>query len=345
MKRIFAFAALVAFASTGAAAQNSVEAFFKGRTLSLMVGFAPGGVNDISARLVARHLPKYLPGNPSIAVQNQPSAGGLVTTNFIYNAAPKDGSVIASLDRGSSQLAIQGDPDAKFDPLKFTWFGSISSYASDAYMLLVNASHPARGVDDLRRPGSPVKLGAVGAGSSNLLFALVAKEVLGLNVQVIRGYTGAAPMFLAMQSGELDGQVVGLSSTRAGQPDLWAKKLVRPLIQFGRTTRLPELADAPTGRELAKDDEARALIAFAELPFFMALPFAAPPGIPAERAKAFEDAFAAMVRDKTFIDEAEKLGLDVSPIDATALRDLIARSATTPKSVVAKYNEVLSPKR
>ena len=151
MMRAFVLCAALAFAPS-AAAQSPVEAFFRGRTLSLMVGFAPGGVNDISARLVARHLPKYLPGNPSIAVQNQPSAGGLVTTNFIYNAAPKDGSVIASLDRGSSQLAIQGDPEAKFDPLKFTWFGSISSYASDAYMLLVNASHQAKSVDDLRRP-------------------------------------------------------------------------------------------------------------------------------------------------------------------------------------------------
>ena len=109
--------------------------------------------------------------------------------------------------------------------------------------------------------------------------------------------------------------------------------------------RLPELADAPTGRELARDEQARALIAFAELPFFMALPFAAPPGIPPERAKAFEDAFTAMCKDPAFIEEAQKLGLDVSPIDAAALRDLLVRSAATPKDVIAKYNETLSPKR
>ena len=143
MMRAFVLCAALAFAPS-AAAQSPVEAFFRGRTLSLMVGFAPGGVNDISARLVARHLPKYLPGNPSIAVQNQPSAGGLVTTNFIYNAAPKDGSVIASLDRGSSQLAIQGDPLAKFDPQALTWLGSLSSFADDAYMLIVNAAVDAR---------------------------------------------------------------------------------------------------------------------------------------------------------------------------------------------------------
>ncbi len=328
-----------------APAQSPVESFFRGRTISLLVGFAPGGVNDISARVVARHLPRFLPGAPNIVVQNQPGAGGLTASNFLYNAAPKDGTVIASLDRGSPQLAIQGDRDAKFDPLKFTWFGSISSYANDAYMLLVNASGPTKSVDDLRRAGPVTRLGAVAAGSSNLVFALVAKEVLRLNVDIIRGYTGAAPMFLAMQGGELDGQVVGLSSTRAGQPDLWARKLVRPLAQFGRTTRLPELADAPTGRELAPDEDARSLVAFAELPFFMALPFAAPPGLPPERAKAYEDGFMAMARDPAFVAEAEKLGLDVSPIGAEALRGLLARSAATPAAVIDRYNALLSPKR
>ena len=327
-------------------AQSPVETFFKGRTISLLVGFAPGGINDISARLVSRHLPRFLPGAPSIVVQNQPSAGGLAVSNNLYNALPKDGSVIASLDRGSPQLAIQGDPEAKYDPQKFTWFGSLSSYASDAYMLLVNASSPTRTVADIREGGSSkVRLGAVSAGSSNLVFALVAKEVLHLNVEIIRGYTGAAPMFLAMQGGELDGQVVGLSSTRAGQPDLWNNRKVRPLVQFGRTTRLPELADVPTGRELASDDNARALIAFAELPFFMALPFAAPPGIPEDRARAYESAFTQMVQDPAFIAEAEKLGLDVSPIGPERLRRLLSDSAATPRAVIDRYNELISPKR
>lgn len=341
------FAMLVAMLAGAppAAAQPAVEAFFKGRAINLLVGFSPGGVNDIAARIVARHLPRFLPGAPNIVVQNQPGAGGLNTTNFLYNAAPKDGSVIASLDRGSPQLAIQGDKDAKFDPQKFNWFGSVSSYANDAYMLLVNAASPVKTVAELKGGGAPIRLGAVGAGSSNLVFALVAKEVLNLNVEIIRGYTGAAPMFLAMQSGEIDGQVVGLSSTRAGQPDLWARKQVRALAQFGRATRLPELGDAPTGRELAPDEQARALVAFAELPFFMALPFAAPPGVPPERAEAYEKAFAAMSRDSAFIEEAEKLGLDVSPVGAAGLRDLLARSAATPQSVIARYNALMSPKR
>jgi len=146
-----------------------------------------------------------------------------------------------------------------------------------------------------------------------LIFAVVAKEVLGLNVNVVRGYTGAAPLFLAMQRGELDGQMVGLSSVRTGQRDLWNRKAFRPLMAFGRATRHPEFPAMPIGRELTNDPGALSLMEFAELPFFMALPFAAPPDIPAERAKALQSAFMAMCRDKAFVDEAEKLGIRHEP--------------------------------
>jgi tripartite-type tricarboxylate transporter receptor subunit TctC len=169
----------------------------------------------------------------------------------------------------------------------------------------------------------------------------VAKTVLGLNIDVVRGYPGAAPMFLAMERRELDGQVVGFNSLRAGQPHLWQNKKVRPLIQFGRITRLASLPDVPTGRELARDDKLRALIEFAELPFFMALPFIAPPNIPADRAAALQKAFMDMTRDKDFQQDAEKVNIELSPIDGPAVRNLVARSAATPKDVIALYNEMV----
>jgi hypothetical protein len=173
-----------------------------------------------------------------------------------------------------------------------------------------------------------------------LIFAVIAKGVLGLNVNVVRGYTGAAPLFLAMQRGELDGQMVGLSSVRTGQRDLWNRKAFRPLMAFGRATRHPEFPAMPIGRELTNDPGALSLMEFAELPFFMALPFAAPPDIPAERAKALQSAFMAMCRDKAFVDEAEKLGIDMSPIDGAAILTLLARTAATPKDVIARYNAI-----
>ena len=329
---------LAALSTADSAAAQSVEAFYKGRTVTLLVGTSPGGINDLSARLVARHLGRLIPGNPFIVVQTQPGAGGLVAANRLYRGVDRDGSVLAKLERAVPQLAIQGNRNASFDPTKFTWLGSLSSYANDAYMMLVNASHPAKNVADLHRPDTSVALGGDNAASSNLIFALIAREVLGLNVKLVRGYTGAAPMFYAMQAGELDGQMVGLSSVKTGQRDLWERHAFRPLMQFGRTTRLKELADLPTGRELTHDANALALIEFAELPFFMALPFAAPPDIPADRAAALQRAFMAMCRDPAFLEEAEKIGFDVSPIDAAEVQRLLARSAATSKDVIARYN-------
>jgi tripartite-type tricarboxylate transporter receptor subunit TctC len=324
--------------ATQHATAQSVESFYRGRTVTMLVGTSPGGINDISARLVARHLSRFLPGNPTIVVQNNPGGGGLVTANRLYVNSDKDGSVLAKLERAVPQLAIQGNSNAQFDPAKFTWLGSLSSYANDAYLMLVNANHPAKTVADLKI--TRAVLGADNAASSNLIFAVIAKEVVGLNVSVVRGYTGAAPLFLAMQRGELDGQMVGLSSVRTGQRDLWTKGAFRPLLAFGRDRRHPEFADMPIGRELAGDSDARALIEFAELPFFMALPFAAPPGLPPDRAEALQTAFMAMCRDKAFVEEAQTLGIDMSPIDGTAILTLLARTAATPRDVIARYNAI-----
>ena len=120
---------------------QSVEQFYKGRAVTMLVGTAPGGINDISARLVAKHLGRFIPGSPTIVVQNNPGAGGLITANKLYNNAEKDGSVLAKFERAVPQLQIQGDPNAQFDSTKFTWLGSLSSYTNDAYFLLVNAGN------------------------------------------------------------------------------------------------------------------------------------------------------------------------------------------------------------
>lgn len=334
---VAACALLVAPLLGDAARAQSVEQFYKGRALTMLVGTSPGGINDISARLVARHLPRFIPGAPNIIVQNNPGGGGLATANQLYFNSDRDGSVLAKLERAVPQLAIEGHPNAQFDPGKFTWLGSLSSYADDAYLMLVNAPHPARTIEDVKGPRMSVTLGADNAASSNLIFALIAKEVLGLNVNVVRGYTGAAPLFLAMQRGELDGQLVGLSSVRTGQPDLWSRHAFRPLMAFGRATRHPEFPELPTGRELAADPGALALIEFAEFPFFMALPFAAPPDVPADRASALQAGFMAMCRDQAFLAEAEKLGIDMSPVAGDAILQLLARMAATPAEVVSRY--------
>ena len=304
---------------------------------------APGGVNDIVGRLVAKYLGRFIPGEPHIIVQNL-GAAGIVLANRLYPDEPKDGSVIAILQRSTPQLAVTGNPNVRFDPLKLTWLGSVSSYANDAYILEVNSTFPAKTAADLKMPGGPVaRVGTTGAGSTNAVFTDICKDVLGLNIQNIRGYRGAAAVFLGQQRGELDGQIVGFSSLKAGQSALWQSGSFRPLIAFGRTIRLSSLPDVPTGRELTKDPKALALIKFAEAPFFMALPLVAPPDLPPDRAKALQAAFLDLTKDPEFLADAHKLNLDVSPIDGDAVLRVIQDIEKTPKDVIAQYDSIVPP--
>ncbi len=344
LRSVLSLTACLLVASIDGAAAQSVEQFYKGRTINFLVASRPGGVNDLMARLIARHLGKHIPGNPALLVQNL-QAAGLVLGNRIYNSAEKDGSSIAILERGTPQLAIQGDPNARFDPLRMNWLGSVSSYANDAYVFWINSTFPARTVADLKIPGGQVaRIGTTGAGATNVTFTIISKDVLGLNIQHVRGYRGAADVFLAQQRGEVDGQIVGHSAIKVGQKALYEAGAFRPLIAFARTSRAPDLPDVPTGRELAKDPKTQALLAFAEAPFFMALPLVAPPDIPPERAKALQTAFMAMTRDPAFVDEIGKMGQDLSPIDGEAVRRLIVQMGETPKDVIAQFNEIVGVK-
>jgi tripartite-type tricarboxylate transporter receptor subunit TctC len=332
---------LVAGAPAGHA--QSVEQFYKGRQITMVVGSAPGGINDISARFVARYLGKYIPGNPTIVVENQPGAGGITAANRLANVFPQDGSYIAKLERAVPLLAIQGDPNVHFDPQQLSWLGSLSSYAHDSYLMLVMETNPIKSIDELEQPGKSITLGGDNAASSNVIFATIAKEVLGLNVKVVSGYTGAAPLFLAMQRGEIDGQVVGFSSVRTGQRDLWNRHAFRALMQFGRATRLADFRDIPTANELTKDPSALALLDFADLQFAISLPFAAPPHLPADRAKALQTAFMDMCKDPMVLAEGDKLGIEMSPINGDTVLKLIARAAATPHDVIERYNSLVGP--
>jgi tripartite-type tricarboxylate transporter receptor subunit TctC len=322
-------------------AAEGVEPFYKGRTVTLIIGTAPGGINDLAGRLVGRHLGRFIPGNPMIVAVNRAEGGGLALANEFAAAKENDGSVIAILQRGIAQLAIQGDASAHFDPLKLTWLGSLSSFASDAYLLVVNARHPAKSVKDLAPPAPPALIGGDGPGSTNLTFALVARDALKLNIEVKDGFAGAAGMFFAMQQGDLDGQVIGLNSIMANQRTLWDAKDVRVLLQFGRKTRHPLLRDVPLASELTRDPAALSVIAFTEAPLFMALPFVAPAGVPGTRAAALQRGFMAMVKDKDFLSDAERAKLDITPIDGDAVRSVIARMAATPKDVITRYNRIV----
>jgi len=301
-------------------AQTSVEDFYRGKQINLVVGYGPGGGYDIVARLLARHLSRHVPGHPAIVVQNMPGAGSLRAVNYLYSVAPRDGTAFGLFGSDMAMLAlIGGNPNAQFDPRKFTWLGSSSSFANDAFILMVRPDAQAKSIADARRPGGPpLVLAGTGEGARDGDVPKILRDALGINVKQVLGYPDTPSIFLAVERGEVEGRTFDFSSVKAAKPH-WLKPEAgfHVLLQFARVTRHPELPDVPTARELAPNDAARELIAFAETPLLtMARPFAAPPDVPAERAAALRAAFAAAHRDPQFLAEAEKLGLDISPVGA-----------------------------
>jgi tripartite-type tricarboxylate transporter receptor subunit TctC len=319
--------------SWSCALADPIADFYRNNQVSIIVGYGPGGGYDLYARLVARHLGKHIPGEPAMIVQNLPGAGSLRAANYIYTTASKDGTAIATFARNMSVMGILGGhASVRFDPRKFTWLGSTSSYQNEAYILWVRKDSPIKNLEDARRPGGPeIVIGGTADGSTDTDVAMLIKQTVGINLRVVRGYPGSAEINLAVERGEVGGRFIGTSAVASTLPG-WLRPdgPVRPLLQFARTTRLPEFADVPTAREVARDERSRQLIELAEIPYMLSRPFVAPPGVPAERAKALQRAFVEMAKDPDFLAEAEKLHADVSPVGATEAMQMIERLASAP---------------
>jgi tripartite-type tricarboxylate transporter receptor subunit TctC len=315
------FTALVL--TTPAAHAEAVGEFYQGKTLTAIVGNSPGGGFDVLTRLVARFIGKYIPGHPSVIVQNMPGAGTLLAANYLYSIAPKDGTVFGLIQRNMPMLALLGqNPNVRFDPRKFNWLGSSSDFSDDAYVLIARKDAPAQSVEQMLRMDRPLMLlGGTADGSSSADVPKILRDTVGLNFKLVLGYTATPDLFLAMERNEINCRMVELSSIKATKAD-WLKpdSAYRLLLQYARPTRLKEFPDVPTARELALNDEARELIEFTEAPLLtMAWPFTAPPGIPDDRVKALRDAFAAVHRDPQFLSEAETAHLDINPIGPEAI--------------------------
>jgi tripartite-type tricarboxylate transporter receptor subunit TctC len=310
--------ALAALAAPQARA-DAIADFYKGKQINLVVGYGPGGGYDVYARLLARHLGRHIPGQPSVVVQNMPGAGSLRAVNYLYNVAPRDGLTLAHFSRNMPLLGMLGsNPNAQFDPRRFVWLGSSSSFANDAYILIVRTDAPVKTIEDARRTGGePLVLGGTAEGATGNDVPIILRDTIGLNVKRVVGYPDSGALYLAIERGEVHGRTTDLSSVKAVKPD-WLKPNsgFQVLVQFARTTRHPEFPDVPTARELARSEKARALIELTELPYQLSRPFAAPPGVPADRAKALQAAFLATHQDSLYLDDAARLNVDVSPMGA-----------------------------
>jgi len=340
-------AAMLGFAVLAAspARADAVADFYKGKQVNVIVGYGPGGGYDVYGRLVARHIGRHIPGNPNVVVQNMPGAGSLRAANYIYSAAPKDGTVFGIFARNMPLLGILGgNPNVQFDARKFTWLGSSSSFVTDAYLMIVRADAPVKRIEDARRPGGPqLVLGGTAEGATGNDVPILLRDTLGLNIKLITGYPDSNALFLAIDRGEIQGRTTDYSSIKTNRPE-WLKPNggMNVLLQFARTTRHPDFPNVPTARELARTDAARSLIELGELPYTLARPFAAPAGVPDDRAKALQNAFLAAHKDPQLLEEAAKLRLDITPIGGDEILAHIDRISKTPAEQLDYIRKLLA---
>lgn len=308
--------------------------------MRLIVGYGPGGGYDAYARVISRHMGKYLPGSPNISVQNMPGAASLRATNFIYGSAPKDGSVFGTVSRDIGLIGLSGDnKSVRIDPLDFTWLGSASSYEDDSYLFWVRTSVAAN-MKDAVSGKREIVVGVTGEGSE---FAVFAREALKLPIKIVSGYPDSNALFLAIERSELDGRFVGLSAVRASQ-NSWVSNdtKVKPLVQFARRTRHVAYPDVPLARELPLASDDRALLDLIELPFALSKPYIAPPNLPAPAAKALQDGFSQAMKDRELLQEFDRIGADVSPIDAAEIVKMLKTIQSAPEDVKARMRALMA---
>lgn len=324
-----ALAALLALTILPATAQ---EPTFAGKEIAVVIGYGVGGGYDAYARLLAGHMGKYLPGNPTLPPQNMPGAGSLKAANYLYNVAPKDGTTIATFAQQIAVAPLLGD--AQFDSRKFSWIGSI---ASEVSICVTSAKSEIKSWDDMLT--KPHVFGGEGRGSDLDTLTIAIQTVFGTKTKVVTGYPGTSELMLAVERGEIDG-VCGMSysSLKSRFRSLLDDKKVRIVLQAG-VASAPDL-DVPNLLSLAKTEEQKQLMGFIIAPNVMGRPFAAPPGTPADRLALLRKAFDATVADPTFREEAARLKLEVTPITGQQIEATIDQLYATPKPLVQKVAEI-----
>jgi tripartite-type tricarboxylate transporter receptor subunit TctC len=329
-----AVAALAASACLPAQAQ-SVADFYRGKNIDLIISTTVATGYDTLGRLVAEHIGDHIPGNPHIVPRNQPSAGGLTTANFIYNIAPKDGTAIATVQNPVPFTPLFGEPQARFDALKMNYLGSANSEVAIAFVWKtskINTIQDAMKTESL--------MGATGGGSTSAFQARAMNTFMGTKFRVISGYPGSTEAFLAVERGEVDGYPsVFWSTLKSTKPDWIRDKSIKMLVQLG-FEKHPDLPDVPLALDFVKTPEDKAALELTLAPQLPGRPYIAPPGLPAERLKALQDAFMATLADPAFVAEAKKRDVEIQPKSAEDVHDFIARIYQTPKDVVKRVNAV-----
>jgi tripartite-type tricarboxylate transporter receptor subunit TctC len=333
--RLVLIAAVLPVAS---AAAQTPEGFFKGRQITFLIGAGAGGGYDAYFRTFARYVVHHIPGAPTIVPKNMPAASGLAAANTLYTSADKDGATIGAFPNNIPMDTLFGNPGARYDAQKLNWLGSIGKLENICATWITS---PIKTIEQAR--GREVIVAAAAATSNSAIMPKVLNALLGTKFKIISGYDPGSGMTLALESGETEG-VCGLSwsTIKAGRPHWIKDNKLNVLVQLG-LAKLPELPKVPAALDLVSDPVKKQVLELILIRQEIGRPVAAPPGVPAERLEALRRAFDDTMKDPGFLAEAEKLQLEIEPLSARAIDDLLANAFATPKAIVAQASELIEP--
>jgi tripartite-type tricarboxylate transporter receptor subunit TctC len=321
------FATMIA---TGAQAQ-SVADFYKGKNIDLYVGYSVGGAYDLYARMLARHMSKHIPGNPTIIPKNMEGAGSLRLANWLFNVAPKDGTAFGIFGRGTGFDPLLENKAAQFDATRFNWIGSANNEVS--ICVAWNTSGVTKFEDLLERP---LIVGGTSTSADTDQFPRILNGVLGTKMKVVTGYPGGNEVGLAMERGEVQGRCGwSWSSVKTTHKKWFDEKKFIVLVQLG-LNKHPDLSDVPLVVDLAKTDEQRQILKLVFARQVMGRPFIAPPGIPQDRVDALRTAFMATTQDPEFLADAEKTQMEINPVSGDKVQALVKETYSTPPEIAQK---------
>jgi tripartite-type tricarboxylate transporter receptor subunit TctC len=330
-----AAAAVWALAAISGPALGQPSPSLAGKNVQMLIGFGPGGGYDLWGRVVARHIGKHLPGNPSVVPQNMPGAGSFVAANNIYNLAPKDGSVMGIIARDAALGPITGATGARFDPTRITWVGTPTT---ETNVCIAMSTAKVKTLNDLY--DKQLIVGDTGVGTGTHSYPKALSALLGMKFKIIAGFPSSSDVFLAMERGEVEGICESLDSVSGKRPTWIPEKKVTILFQGGAMPN-PSLEGIPFVADLARSPEDRLAIEFLYAGQGIGRPFVAPADMPADRVRMLREAFNATMQDPEFLDDAKRNTLDVEPEDGEHLAALIKKVYATPKPIVDKIGELI----
>ena len=305
---------------------------YAGKTITVVVGYKPGGGYDATARLLARHLPEHIPGKPTIIVQNMPGANSLIAANHVYGVAKPDGLTIGTFNRNLPIAQLTGVAGVKFDMTKFAWIGSA---ASEATILAIRTDLPYNNFEDLKKSGKEIVIGVTGPGANTYDFPLLIKELLGVKLKIVSGYSSSSDIMLAIERKEADGRAGSYSSILP----FIDRKLVRPVIRARAVEQ--GIEQLPVDENLASTPRAKAIMALRSAPEVIGRPYVMPPGTPDALVKTLREAFAKAIKDPKLIAEAKKAKMDLNFVPGDEAVKVISEVLTQPKDIVDEFSKYI----